>query len=597
MIGQVFHVVTEFRFEVGSALLGTEKLQSAVEGVSSAADDALLSFQKMGIGLVAQMGLGAGGVLGILGKSIQSFDKFKQSQLALTNVMGSGAGSFEERMASSAEMMERMSQIAGKFALPVDDLISMTKLMAPMLAAHTNAKGESLAGPGFSTAISMSRSLLKSAPVLGIDPGLVQQQLLRAIEGQASMGDTLFGRLVADTPAMAPFKEKGSKAFNAMDITKRVATLNAALNTFSSDAKVLDATVHSLSGQFRLLQNSLTSSMSILRPLGATLTEIVVRAMETINKMLMGPLKEVFVQLGRAIGPNLRNPEQLIATLMQLKDLGSSVRSAEKVLAIAGGIVGAAAAMAFFSIQIPFLTSGLAMAARAITFLTMPLKGLSLGLGVGGIFNSITILISGIIAPLLLLVGVFQLLSRAFAIAKIRDMKHLVELSPRVAEAGATLARIFDVFNEGFGKMAELIAPFLSMSSLMDFLVDILETATMWIGSFLGAFQGLVFMIMETVNQFQSLFSGGGFSMSAIGDAWTAGVDMMMERILGGAERGDASLSSPVTNIAKIEIRNEFKEQQEPDRIAFSLKDQLLKAAQNPTQRRGGSMQAATVGR
>jgi hypothetical protein len=45
--------------------------------------------------------------------------------------------------------------------------------------------------------------------------------------------------------------------------------------------------------------------------------------------------------------------------------------------------------------------------------------------------------------------------------------------------------------------------------------------------------------------------------------------------------------ASMVTNIGSVAITNSFKEQMEPDRIAFTIRDQLLSAARNPISARG----------
>lgn len=597
MAGQIFHVLTEFRFETGAAILGTEKLQEAVEGVSSAADGALMSFQKMGLGLVAQLGLGGGGLLGILGKSIQSFDKFKQSQLALANVMGTAADPFERKMSDAADVMARINKLANEFALPADELLAMTKVLGPMLNAKTDKQGRSLAGPGFSTAVDMGRNLLKSAPTLGVDPGLVQGQMLRMIEGQASMGDTLFTRLISDTKAMGQFREKGSKGFNALEAADRVKILSKALKEFASDSRILEANVNTLRGQFTLFQNSIMSSLSILRPLGEALLVPIIQVFKGFNAYLAKQGAEIFKQLGRGLGPLIKDPEQLIATLMQLRDLKADVNSATKIVGVAGAILGAGAALSFLGIQIPIITSGLAMFSKMILAIEGPIKALTIGAGAGGALNSIVMLVTRIAGPILLLVGLFQLLSRAIAIARINDAKAIAELLPKITEIGATFARIFDVFNEGFGKIAELIAPMFQVSGWLELFINLLDGVATGITLVMAGFQGLIFGILEMVNQVQSLFTGGGFSGAAIMDAFSAGTEQMIERILGKVDSGEGGTSGQVVNINKVEIRNDFKEQQQPDRIAFSLKEQLLKAAQNPTQRRGGSFQSATVGR
>ncbi len=584
---QVFNVLTEFRFEVGSAVLGTQKLQSAVEGVSQAADNTLMSFQRLGVGVAASLGLGEGGLLGILYTGIKSFDKFRQSQLAFANVLGNGTVPFEDRMLASAEIMEKMNKLASEFALPVDDLISFTKVLGPML----NNKG--LAGPQFSTAIDISRNLLKSAPTLGVDPGLVQGQLLRMIEGQASTGDTLFNRLGADTKTMKPFLGN-SKAFNALDEAKRVGIIGKALKEFASDAKVLEANVNTLRGQFQIFQNTITGTVGILRPIGEALMVPIIKIFKGVNAYLLNQGAAVVKSLARGFGPLIESPERLIASLMQLKRLNSDVKSAGTIVTYVGAIMGLNHVLHLLGLKIPVVS--FALGGLTKFFALFEASIFTLGATWGGFLNSFIVLISRIAGPLILLVGLFQLISRAIAIARINDAKKLMELAPRIAEIGARFMRIFDVFVEGFDAMAQLIAPLFEVAGWAELLIGLLDSLSIGLALVLGGFQGIAFAILEFVSQIQSLFSGGGFSFSAIGDAFGAGVDQMIERILGKVDNNEGSIANMTTNIAKVEIRNDFKEQQEPDRIAFTLKDQLLKAAQNPTQRRGTSFQTSTVG-
>ena len=58
-------------------------------------------------------------------------------------------------------------------------------------------------------------------------------------------------------------------------------------------------------------------------------------------------------------------------------------------------------------------------------------------------------------------------------------------------------------------------------------------------------------------------------------------------KIFGGKGEGSADkkeVSKNVTNIGNVNINQQFKEQLEPDRIAFAVTDQLKKLATNPVQ-------------
>ncbi|MCK5600514.1 hypothetical protein KAR91_01525, partial [Candidatus Pacearchaeota archaeon] len=207
---QAFQVVSDFRFEVGSALLGTRALQGQVDKLSDSADDALFSFKRLGFGLAASFGLGTSGFLGLLSQAVRTSEKFKITQLSFSNLISSNleflSGSvdtFNDRLRVSEQILINISKQSRKFGLPEQQLVDFTKLVSAQLIP----KG--LAGANFQTATNISRNLLKAAPTLGVTPSLVQGQLLRIIEGQATRGDTLFRRLLGETQAFAPFREGG----------------------------------------------------------------------------------------------------------------------------------------------------------------------------------------------------------------------------------------------------------------------------------------------------------------------------------------------------------------------------------------------------
>ena len=123
----------------------------------------------------------------------------------------------------------------------------------------------------------------------------------------------------------------------------------------------------------------------------------------------------------------------------------------------------------------------------------------------------------------------------------------------------------------------------------MEFVRDTLVNAA-------ATIQGIFFALAQTIE----LLKRGDFSEllggTSIVDAFQAGIGTFLEDFEArtrGPEGGLLTAQNQV-NINKVEIRNDFKERMEPDRIAFTLKEQLLKAAQNPTQANRGAF--ATTG-
>jgi hypothetical protein len=113
----------------------------------------------------------------------------------------------------------------------------------------------------------------------------------------------------------------------------------------------------------------------------------------------------------------------------------------------------------------------------------------------------------------------------------------------------------------------------------------------------------------DIMNSMTSLLTGGGIDFSAtqkmFGDslmgidaAITAGMEDIFERNLAtlSAPEGDRNVSNHVTHIGKVEVRQDFKENMEPDRIASSLVKTLSSIAKNPTQSAGRSIQGPLLG-
>ena len=84
---QIFRVVTEFKFEAAQALISSDLLINRVQGISNAADNALLSVERLGISFALQFTGAGGGILGILVKAITASDDFTQSQLSFATTI------------------------------------------------------------------------------------------------------------------------------------------------------------------------------------------------------------------------------------------------------------------------------------------------------------------------------------------------------------------------------------------------------------------------------------------------------------------------------------------------------------------------------
>lgn len=612
MIGpQIFQVLTEFRFEVGSAVANSKTLQTAVQDISTAANDTLLSFQRLGVGLVAQMGLGSGSLLGILGAAIQSSDKFGQSQRAFANIISSNMahltgsiGTFEDRMRSSELIMGNINKLADEFALPSEDLLNMSKIMTATLVPL------GLAGKNFSTAIDISRGFLKSAPTLGIDTTLAQGQLTDLIMGHGSMQGQFTQRLVQDTAAFAPFREQGNlKKFNLLPDAERVKVVSSALKQFATDMDVLKGNALSLSGEVRRLTESLKGTFSIFKPLGDVLLVPLLKLLHEFNNQLRTAGADIIKSLSRFIAPFIKDPQELLINILQLRRLEQDTKLAGTGLWIIGVLSGVAAALRFLGLQatattlaVRGLSAMMGLIGTAFStvfgwlgrFLVWATGASSVFGAVFSIMNGLVVVASRIFVPFALLLGLFQLISRARAIADVEDAKAMITLAPALTEAFARLKSVMGVFLQPFAdifdKLATWISPLFRISYYVEILTDMLTFLADVLMLAQAGFNGILFAIFEFVNQVSELITGGGFDFAKIGEAFNGGIDNMIERNLTAINNGTGAVVQQTTNIGKVEIRNDFKEQMEPDRIAFTMRDQLLKAANNPGQTSGRSL-------
>ena len=600
-----FHVLTEFRFDIGHAVLNSEKLEGAVNKISGAADSALLSFQKLGLGIVGYMGLGGGSVLGLLQAAVSASDKFGQSQRQLANIFLSnnlftGGNAFEDSMIRSAVVMEDIKKKAQEFALPATELLATSKLIGAAMISH------GLDDASLKKTIDISRGFSKSAPTLGIDPQLAMGQLLDAVTGRANMGDTLFQRLMNETTAMKQFKGN-PKGFNALPDAKRVDVLTKALLQFGSNAKILEGNARSLTGEIQRLRDSFVGMFSILRPIGDAILNFILPAFHEFNNFLQKQGSQIGKNLGTLMKSILSDPRQMLVNLMQARDLKKDVGSASNVLGAAAIASGVGGLLKFLTGKLWLVHPAIAVAAGGIVFFieimdrlgaSMAAKAMAIVTGIaaiagvlayfGVLMPVISFAISSILLPMTLLVGAFQLLSRAAAIAKVDDVLSIAKATPRFTAALVYLKNAVDViwkpFLRIFDGIAQAISPIFRLSMYFDALIWIIERVADGITLFLMGFQGMMFVLMHWAQQIGGIFGGQGSAFGSTAEAFNAGTSSIFDQIMGNVDEGTGGIGSSVTNIGSVVIENQFKEQMEPDRIAFTLKEQLMKTAQNPTQ-------------
>lgn len=198
------------------------------------------------------------------------------------------------------------------------------------------------------------------------------------------------------------------------------------------------------------------------------------------------------------------------------------------------------------------------------------------------------------LVALLPLLFIFQTLSRANAYAKIEDAKKLPEVGNQLMEQGQVWVNMFKMwFDAIFGwsdSLAKTMSKFLTWSYWIEKTMGLVQGITavfVMLNAILAGFIWSLIGAFEDIKAFR--FAGMGDRMV---ENFKGGYNNTYDKLLSMREEDEKErfVSKRITNIAKIEINNAFKEQQEPDRIAFTLKEQIVKAATNPRSARGRSL-------
>lgn len=642
----IFKVATEFRFEIASALLNSKKLQTGLEGISNSVNQVEANLAGLSLNLASSLGLFPSSIVGIVGAGLKSSEGFYQTQLAFANLISSNkehlsgtVDTYSDRLLVAKQIISDIVAKGNEFGLPEKDLISFTKNTAAMLIQTGQV------GRNFSTAIELSRNLLKSAPNLGIEPWQVQGQMMDMISGNASRGGRLWDRLTAETEEFGQFKKSGTKGFNLLTPKKRIDLLRGAFQKFASDTKILEARLNSLTGQMQKLRNIVMGVEGILKPIGDAVKVPILKMLKVINNVLEKEGKKTFSNIGELLGSFISDPKKLFTNIMQIKNLGADVQRTGNIVSIGAGALILGQALKFLKVTAKLAHPAIGAVAMSLGVLydvmqRLPVGfgGLSttllatvgiLGAGVVGILKfkeataALGFIFKRIFLPATLLIGLMQILTRAQSKAKLLDLERIpggiAEISNKMVRFNTALNNIMSPVTAATEAISDFLAPFFTSywifdttSKKFEFLTSIMESVGDGVLALQGVFSGVIFSFMHLGEmlaiRFDELGKGNilqAFDMDYIKskttfgsfeDAYLAGFDDFLEDHFARMAAGDTKfVSQQHTNIAGgIHINNQFKEQMEPDRIAFTLKDQLLRAAQNPTQARNKSL--ATIG-
>lgn len=599
------NIITEFRFDIASAVADSKTLQNQVGLISDTANQALYSLRRVGFGLVAQMGLFSGGMLGFFNNAIQASEKFGQSQRKLANIFlsnqdafGGQAMTFASAMSQSAKIMDDVRKKGFEFAIDPSELLAQTSSIAPMLISH------GLDDAKLSKSIDISRGLLKSAPTLGIDPSMIQGQLINLVMGRAGLDNTLFQRLMSETK---PFKDNNivdSKSFNIIPAQKRIEILRQSLLQFGSNAEVISGNINSMSGQMQKFFSLIKGQFAIVKPLGDALMKPIIKSLQYLNQWLDTNGRQMIQSVTNLIEGFIEDPIKAFQKLRQLGELKTDTILAGKLAFIFEVFHLGTFVLGLFGVKVFSVMNIVGGAFRGLLGWIIAIVPWMKVFGVlMYALKAIFIAVARVLVPLLFFLQIFSAtiakLEVIWASWMTGNAGNMTQVFERI---GLAFTRIMLPITEAIEGISDILSGILGwfvtkdiILSFFEKLADVLEWLAGVMVSTMAIFAGVGAALGSMVGDLQQMRFAG--ITDRMGDAYDEGAYDYWKKIYKIKDNpDDMPVSQQVTNIGKVEINQAFKEQMEPDRIAFSMVEQLKKIAMNPSQAAGRTSSSGLVG-
>jgi hypothetical protein len=600
LIEEAFEVATEFRFDVGQAMIGTNALRDSVDGLSRSADTAFSSLNYLAGGLVAHLGLGAGGLLGILSKSLSLTEDFTKGSMGFVNTISSNIGvlqgtigSFNDQLETSKMLMGDINDVAGKLGLSGNEMARTVQLLAGPLAQRGKL------GKNMSTGIQLAKNAMITGEATGLGTGMVTESLLRGLSPGGSIMGKLFERMV-NTQTFRGANISRPAQLQNMNQDRKMDLIVKAMSDLGNNADYLRARLQSLRIQFEVFKSSIET---ILRPIGDALKVPLMKLLSGANQFLQSHSKDIGAALGKLLGDILEDPKKLFIDLMQLKSFSADFHSAFKVTEIVQMLMFLRWGLAQFGVVFGggLIRSAVGWLWEAITAIGGFLVSSGLLVNIFNLLWGAAVAVGEVFLPLLFF---FQILSRARAIAMVNDAQVMLELIPKFVEMWSRLKDAFFAIiapiSMAIDGMANLLAPLFEWGTAAKIALPALELfieAMEWLGNivtmFLADLSGAVNAFIYAISNLLNLES----PLKGFWDHFSEGIDTFLDKHPLNTGTGGITPASKyqITNNNHIEARFDMREQLEPDRIAFAVTDHLKKLAINATQSRG-SLQSAHAG-
>ena len=634
MSTKIFNIVSHFKFEVGSAITNTGKIQSSLDKVSKTADRINNQFKGLAVSNALSITGGGGGIVSILHKMVDASEKRYKTELKLAAILRMNSKSMAQSIKDidqgrkiGAKTIASLFQTSQKYGLPVDSMVGEFSRLLPLFLPK-GAAGKK----DFDQTKKLVTNLLRAPELMGVEPWVARAGLTGMLEGRMEPGgNVLFRRLAGETETLKPYQgiagarkwERLAMKNQGQNLPVVVKMVNKAFEEFFKDKKLTAAQLKTVSAQMNKLNNHFSAFSKILVPIGDVLRNRIVTSLMKINEWIGTHLTKTLKGFAPVIKFLISDFKELYIQLKKLSTLGGDFSKAK----------GKAFGLYVLFETVRFMKNvNFAPVKKMATFISVTLPTAILTflkkMGAWKILKFLFKSVTHYMAWLLPLTILTRAISSARAQAKANDMENFAKGFTKLSSS----------FTDGVKIIAKISAMASSIIDPLGKALSFLFQYTWWIqrigkiskyielnkglDNMITLFVGGMFDIIHALNyaiKAARLFSDSfpkmlGKAISVFSPATGAALsllgmgkngefknfselikdyqktrekalgNMLLDKQIGiGAEIEKAQKAETVINVGTVNIRNNFKENYEPDRIAIAIKDVFLKAAQART--------------
>ena len=599
-ITKAFNILAHFKFEVGGAIANVNKVQKGLDSLTNSLKETEKGFKVLFASHSLALTGGSAGIVGTLHKMVSASEDYYQTQRKLSTIMVSNSRKqmdFNMAMRTSSVILKALAKDAQKLALPIEEYTGVfSELAGPMVA-----KG--VAGPNMKNTRDLAKNFMMMSQVFPIQPWQIHNVLSGAITNQ----NPLFRILKDDTQE---FKNMSLGRWRGMKYGKKVESLNRAFGQYSANnPEIINSQIQSLEGQLTILRNMFTSITSVMKTLGDVIRGPLVRGLTEVNRWIGDKLKQSLDTIARVLKPLTGNLERLYIEFEKLKVLSGTLSKS-----------GVASGIAFFIVEIkrfvPWIVKmlatlgllggrgALAAGAGLATAVKWLLRVQTVGQAVGKVMAFVASSLKTYLAFFIPLTALFRVIDSARAQAKVADMKRYAAELPIVTEKATEVARALAAIqfpiSALINKLGESISFLFQRTWWVEKIYNVLKMFD--IGNVVKKFSaGMIYLYTsieqtisaiiksvvrlvnnplqlasptENLSKFLQDYQKG--MDKALKPRWDA-LNQHFDKYLKDAEKPPP----PVFNhYGRVEIRNQFPENLEPDRLAVAIKESFIKSVQ-----------------